>query len=76
MAINGDDFYHPQSPSTPVGEEGATKREALVFFLAMGFAADLGEAALHSSVSPALTVETSNKLWDFANLIMAADPTP
>ena len=22
MAINGDDFYHPQSPSTPVGEEG------------------------------------------------------
>jgi len=76
MAINGDEFYHPVAPSVMAGFEGVTKREALVFELANGFAAKLGEASLHSSVAPALNAETSARLWTLANLILAADPTP
>ena len=76
MAINGDDWFWPQAPATPAGDEGVTKREALVFFLAMGFTAKLGEAALHSSEALLLNAETSTKIWTPANQLIAADPTP
>ena len=76
MAIDGDDFFWPQQPATPVGEEGVTKREALVFFLANGFMSSQGEGVLRSNLDQEAIDLIATKIWTIANTIMAADPTP
>ena len=76
MAISGDDFFWPQSPSTPVGQEGVTKREALVFFLTNGLGASLGESLIRSTIKGVEQDEVANEVWLAAQKILDADPTP
>lgn len=76
MAINGDDFFWPQSPSTPVGKEGVTKREALAFFIAMGLTADLGDAVVHSNLKTELADRIADEVWSGTQKVLDADPTP